>query len=66
MIHADDAGLCYAENRATAQALLNGSVNSCSIMPVCPSFVEMAEILRANPQWGLWSSSYVKLRMEKL
>jgi chitin disaccharide deacetylase len=51
MIHADDAGLCHSENKATAEGLLKGSVNSCSIMPACPGFGEMAEILKANPQW---------------
>lgn len=51
MIHADDAGLCHSENKATAEAIINGSVNSCSLMPPCSGFEEMAQILKANPHW---------------
>jgi predicted glycoside hydrolase/deacetylase ChbG (UPF0249 family) len=51
MIHADDAGLCHSENRATIHCLENGSVNSCSVMVNCPGFDEMASYLRLNPQF---------------
>ncbi len=51
MIHADDAGLCSSENRATIHCLENGSVNSCSVMVNCPGFEEMASYLRKNPQF---------------
>jgi len=48
MIHADDAGLCHSENRATMHCLENGSVNSCSVMVNCPGFEEMASYLGGN------------------
>ena len=51
MIHADDAGLCHSENRATIECLENGSVNSCSVMVNCPGFEEMASYLRDNPHF---------------
>ena len=51
MIHADDAGLCHSENKATIHCLENGSVNSCSVMVNCPGFEEIASYLRKNPQY---------------
>lgn len=51
MIHADDAGLSHAENRATIEALKHGSVNSYSIMVPCPWFYEMAEFSVQNPNF---------------
>lgn len=32
MIHADDAGLSWAENKATQQGMINGSISSTSLM----------------------------------
>ena len=51
MIHADDAGLCHSENRATIECLEKGSVNSCSVMVNCTGFEEMAAYLRENPRF---------------
>ncbi|WP_047246156.1 polysaccharide deacetylase family protein [Maribacter thermophilus] len=51
MIHADDAGLSHAENRATMQSLEKGMVNSYSVMVPCPWFFEMAVFATNNPQF---------------
>ncbi|MCX2681016.1 polysaccharide deacetylase family protein [Galbibacter sp. EGI 63066] len=51
IIHADDAGLCYAENRATKKALKEGVVNSYSIMMPCPWAYEMASFAKEHPQY---------------
>lgn len=51
MVHADDAGLCHSENRATIHCLENGSVNSCSVMVNCPGFEEMASFLSHNSEY---------------
>lgn len=51
MIHADDAGLCHSENRATIECLEKGSVNSCSVMVNCSGFEEMASYLTRKPHF---------------
>ena len=51
IIHADDAGLSHSENKATINALKNGSINSYSIMVACPWFYEMAVFAKNNPQY---------------
>ncbi|WP_108423004.1 polysaccharide deacetylase family protein [Flagellimonas amoyensis] len=53
MIHADDAGLSHAENRATMLALEKGMVNSYSIMVPCPWFHEMALFAKNYPQYDM-------------
>ncbi|MGD9857660.1 MAG: polysaccharide deacetylase family protein [Planctomycetaceae bacterium] len=50
LIHADDAGLCAAANRATIAALERGAVTSASIMVPCPGFEDFAYFARSNPQ----------------
>ena len=49
MIHADDAGLAWSENKATQQGMLHGSINSTSLMVPCPWFYEMAQFAIKNP-----------------
>lgn len=51
MIHADDAGLSHAENRATIQALKKGLVNSYSIMVPCPWFYEISAFALQYPDF---------------
>ncbi len=51
LIHADDAGLCHAENRATVAVLEAGMVNSYSLMVPCPGFGEMVGFAKAHPEY---------------
>jgi predicted glycoside hydrolase/deacetylase ChbG (UPF0249 family) len=51
IIHADDAGLSHAENKATIKGLEKGSVNSYSIMVPCPWFYQMAVFAKENPSY---------------
>lgn len=51
IVHADDAGLSYAHNKATIAVLEHGVVTSYSIMVPCPWFYEMAQFARANPKY---------------
>ena len=50
IVHADDAGLAWSENKATQIGLLNGSISSCSLMVPCPWFYEMAKFCLKNPK----------------
>jgi predicted glycoside hydrolase/deacetylase ChbG (UPF0249 family) len=50
IIHADDAGLAWSQNKATQKGLLEGSISSTSLMVPCPWFYEMAQFCLNNPQ----------------
>ncbi len=51
IIHADDAGLSSAENKATIESLEKGSVNSYSIMVNCPWFYQITQFANQNPRY---------------
>jgi len=51
IIHADDAGLSHAENKATIDSLERGSVNSYSIMVPCPWFYPITHFAKENPHF---------------
>ncbi|MCH2081314.1 MAG: polysaccharide deacetylase family protein [Saprospiraceae bacterium] len=51
IIHADDAGLCQSENKATIESLRRGIVNSYSIMTTCSGFDEIAKFAKNNPEF---------------
>lgn len=50
MIHADDAGLAWSENKATQIGMIQGSISSTSLMVPCPWFYEMAQFCLAHPE----------------
>lgn len=49
IIHADDAGMSWAENHATQYGMLHGSITSTSLMVPCPWFFEMAQFCLKHP-----------------
>ena len=50
IIHADDAGLCWSENKATQMGMTNGSISSTSLMVPCPWFYNMAQFCLEHPE----------------
>ena len=50
MIHADDAGLAWSENKATQKGMLEGSISSMSLMVPCPWFYEMSQFCLKHPE----------------
>lgn len=38
LIHADDAGLAWSQNRAIQNGMLRGTISSTSLMVPCPWF----------------------------
>ena len=50
IIHADDAGLAWSENKATQVGMLKGSISSTSLMVPCPWFHEMAQFCLQQPE----------------
>ncbi len=51
IIHADDVGMCHAENKATFLGFQNGVVSSCSLMIPCPWILEAVEFFKENPDY---------------
>ena len=50
IIHADDLGLSKSVNKASFKALIDGSVNSASVMMTCEKISEVSEFSKKNPQ----------------
>jgi predicted glycoside hydrolase/deacetylase ChbG (UPF0249 family) len=50
IIHADDAGLCWSENKATQMGMTKGSISSTSLMVPCPWFYNMAQFCLEHPE----------------
>ncbi len=51
IVHADDAGLSHAQNRAIIQGLKKGMINSYSMMVSCAWFYEIVKFAKANSQF---------------
>lgn len=49
LIHADDAGLAWSQNKAIQNGMLRGTISSTSLMVPCPWFYEMAQFCLQNP-----------------
>ena len=50
IVHADDAGMAWSQNKATQIGLLKGSISSTSLMVPCPWFYEMAQFCLTYPE----------------
>ncbi len=53
IIHADDAGMCQAANKAIQQAFADGTINSCSIMMPCPWAYDFCMWAKAHSEYDV-------------
>lgn len=53
IVHADDLGMCHAENEASFKAMEAGLVTSGSVMMPCPWVMEVVEYAKSHPNVDL-------------